>query len=100
MPADYAEFADFCRQRAGACFHRRRDYALGSDERRRLMDKARRYIRSQRAVTCRMDRRRTIPKDKLTAASGVFERPAATLEFELSDAAVTRFVGARQAVLL
>jgi hypothetical protein len=68
MPADYAEVADFCRQRAGACFHRRRDYPLGSDERRRLMDEARRYIRSQRAVTCRMDRRRTIPKDKLTAA--------------------------------
>ncbi len=65
---DYAGVADFCRQRAGECFHRRRDYPLGSDERRRVMDEARRFIRAQRAVTCRMDRRRAIPKDKLTAA--------------------------------
>jgi hypothetical protein len=38
------------------------------DERARLMREARRFLLWHRAATGRVDRRRIIPKDKLTAA--------------------------------
>jgi hypothetical protein len=54
-------------------------------------------IRSRNSTLCKNQEFRTV---RFGLKFGAFERPAATLEFELSDAAVTRFVGARQAVLL
>ena len=62
------DYAGFCRQVAVSCFHRRCDYPLGSDERARLMHEARRFLLWHRAATGRVDRRRTLSKDKLTAA--------------------------------
>jgi hypothetical protein len=72
------DYAGFCRQVALSCFHRRCNYPLGSDERARLMHdlsaealakaEARRFLLWHRAATGRLDRRRTIPKHKLTAA--------------------------------
>jgi hypothetical protein len=68
QPRTRKDHAGFCRRVAVSCFHRRRDYPLGSDERAHLMDEARRFLLWHRVATGRLDRRRTIPKDKLTAA--------------------------------
>jgi hypothetical protein len=43
-PRTLKDHAGFCRQAAVSCFHRRRDYPVGSDERARLMDEARRFL--------------------------------------------------------
>jgi hypothetical protein len=42
------DYAAFCRQRLRACFHRRRNYPLGSDDRQLAVKEARAFLRYYR----------------------------------------------------
>jgi hypothetical protein len=61
------DFDAFCRQRLRASFLRRRRYPLGSEDRAGCVKDARMFLRFLRVNTGRIDRRRSIPKDQLTA---------------------------------
>lgn len=60
------DYAAFCRQRAEACFHRRRKYPLGSEDREQAVKEARGFIRYYRA-----DWQRRSAQERLDAAAKI-----------------------------
>jgi hypothetical protein len=60
------DYAAFCRQRAEACFHRRRKYPLGSEDREQAVKDTRDFIRY-----CRADWQSRPAHERLAAAAEI-----------------------------